>query len=172
LAEPKLIHEEVMICPHCRAHSLKVSHYVFDSGKTGNLWIAVMECTSCGYRSREVMPLEWLEPKVLELEVRGEEDLRVIVHRSPHACLELPELGISVEPGPASHGVITTVEGILEEVIDVAEQWCEGCDLERVRRAMRGELKFRLIIRDPSGLSFIESERTSVRPFEGCDIQA
>jgi len=54
----------------------------------------------------------------------------------------------------------------VEEVIDVAEQWCEGCDLERVRRAMRGELKFRLIIRDPSGLSFIESERTSVRPLK------
>jgi len=75
-----------------------------------------------------------------------------------------------MEPGPASQGFITNVEGILmrfEDIVKTARRWNEDnaekvaiCDriLEKLKLAIEGEEDLTVIIEDPFGNSMIVSD--------------
>ena len=69
-------------------------------------------CTKCGYRGSDVFPEKVKEPRTLKLRVEKREDLNILIARSSTATIRIPEIGAEINPGPASQGFITTVEGI------------------------------------------------------------
>ena len=98
------------------------------------------------------------------MKVKEPKDLNALVIKAAPATIRIPELGIEIFPGPVAPGYITTVEGVLQRVIDHAPSECldesNPCyeRIEVIRRAMDGSITFTLIIEDPSGRSAVKGE--------------
>ncbi|WP_009989397.1 ZPR1 zinc finger domain-containing protein [Saccharolobus solfataricus] len=162
--EPKVIFEETLICPVCKSKTLKAVDYLYNTPHTGKLVLSNWYCENCGYKFRDVKPYETREPKLVEMKIENEDDLSALVYRSAFAKIVIPELGIEIEPAGMSQGYISTIEGILEILLDQVGNFCDKECEDRIRSAMEGKIKFTLIIEDESGLSFIKSEKASTRP--------
>lgn len=137
---------------------------------------SLVYCTACGFRHADVMHTEEKEPARYEFEITSSEDMSVRVVRSSTGVIEIPSLGVTVHPGPASQGFISNIEGVLNrisEAILVAIQTA-GEDEKR-----RGEEKLRMIeeikegkrtaviaISDERGLSAIIHPRAKKIPLK------
>jgi len=97
-------------------NTLKALQYIHDIPYFGKVMESTIICEKCGYRSADVMILEEKEPKLYTVKVEEEKDLFTRVVRSKSGTIELEELGIKIEPGPASQGFVSNVEGVLERV--------------------------------------------------------
>ncbi|MEJ2770516.1 MULTISPECIES: ZPR1 zinc finger domain-containing protein [unclassified Stygiolobus] len=160
--EPQLLYEGKHKCPICHADQMIIREYLYEAPNVGKLELSVWECQSCGYRLRDVKPLEFLTPIKLELKVEKEEDLGTIVYRSASADIIIPELEIEVTAGEAYQGVLTTIEGILEIILDQLGDNCKEEKCKKLEDAKNGKIPFTLIINDESGLSFIQSEKVKI----------
>ncbi len=154
-------------CPRCGA-SYKITEYLYHVPMDGRVIISSGECPSCGYKYRDIRAAESHGPQRLKLWVDGPEDLNAIVVRASTASIYIPELGVSIEPGPASQGFITTVEGILDRVSRVLTVLKDDEEVDRrawesarkdLEDARKGRKSFTLILVDPEGVSRIVSDK-------------
>lgn len=155
-------------CPRCGS-KFTISEYFHNIPLIGKIIISSGRCGNCGYIYKDVRAAESHGPQRLKVHIDSPNDLNIVVVRAGTASIYIPEFGISITPGPASHGFITTVEGVLDRIKEVLEmlrndpdvdieKWRYRMDL--IGRAMKGELEFTLIIEDPEGVSRIISEKT------------
>lgn len=154
-------------CPLC-GNIIEVRDHIRDIPHVGRVIISHGRCDKCRFRYSDVRMLESRGPQRLKIEVNGPDDLNILVVRASTASIRIPELGVSIDPGPSSHGFLTTIEGILFRVRDILEFIKDDEDVDRVewdRRyrllldALEGRLRFTLEIIDPYGVSKIISER-------------
>lgn len=104
-------------CPICGGKgTLKALQYVHDIPYFGKVMESTIICEKCGYRNADVMVLEDRPPRLYSVRVEEEKDLFTRVVRSKSGTIELEEIGVKIEPGPAAEGFVTNVEGILERV--------------------------------------------------------
>ena len=127
-------------------------------------------CPECGYKFVDTQLLKHGEPARYTVAVESENDLAIRVVRSMSASIEIPELGVRIDPGPLCQGFVSNVEGVLdriEEVVKGAFRW--GNDVERenaaalladIVKVKAGTYPVTLILEDPLGNSGIESGRT------------
>jgi len=153
-------------CPACGQEGLELREVPYDIPGFGTTLLITMYCPRCGFRHRDVLCLEFGEPKRYEFVVEGPEDLKVRVVRSSSATIRIPELGVLIEPGPASEGFISNVEGVLDRVetivammgrfAETPEEKARASEaLAKIWEAREGRLRFTLIIEDPLGNSLI-----------------
>ncbi|HDR53433.1 MAG TPA: ZPR1 zinc finger domain-containing protein [archaeon] len=145
-----------MICPVCKG-PLTVTVKEQKDFLGGQLTLVSMVCgrNGCPYRTLDILPQEGREPSRLTFEVKSEKDLNVLVARSSTARVIIPEIGATIEPGTASLGFITTIEGVLQRFVTHVRE-------PRARRLVKELLKgkpFTIIIEDPYGNSGINSDR-------------
>lgn len=108
-----------------------------------------------------------------EFQITSERDLMVRVVKSSTGTIKLPELGVTVEPGPSSEGYVSNIEGVLDRVEGAIKLAVKEADAVRRRRgeakikkldAIRaGKRRARLIISDPFGHSAIVDKRAKKR---------
>ncbi len=151
-------------CPVC-GEELKVITATYDTPYFGKLLITSISC-ECGFRHSDSFVAEIREPVRFSIEV-NEKTLFSKVVRSTSGTIRIPELGLAMEPGPASQGFITNVEGVLmrfEDIVEMARRWntddeeaVKRCDfiLEKLRLARDGKEKLTVVIEDPHGNSMI-----------------
>ena len=151
-------------CPVC-GEELKVITATYDTPYFGKLLITSISC-ECGFRHSDSFVAEIKEPVRFSIEV-NEKTLFSKVVRSTSGTIRIPELGLAMEPGPASQGFITNVEGVLmrfEDIVEMARRWntddeeaVKRCDfiLEKLRLARDGKEKLTIVIEDPHGNSMI-----------------
>jgi zinc finger protein len=174
-------------CPICNAEitfdweTKEIPHF-------GEAMIIAGVCESCGFRLSDTILLSQGEPVRYTITVEEPEDLNARVIRSTSGTIRLPELGIDVEPGPASDAYISNVEGVLQKVkgivafatksardAGVEENALRGeCILERIEQAMNGVGPLTIILEDPLGNSAIVSEKaisTKLTPEECEDLE-
>ena len=127
----------------------------------------------CGYRHCDTILLSQKEPARYTLTISSLEDLDVRVIRSSSGTIRVPELGIDVEPGPASEAYVSNVEGVLTRIRDIVEFAARsareagdiekteqgGRILENMKMALKGQFNLTVIIEDPLGNSSIDSEK-------------
>ncbi|WP_175059728.1 ZPR1 zinc finger domain-containing protein [Thermococcus sp. 2319x1] len=102
-------------CPICGGkNTLKALNHIHEIPYFGKVMESTIICEKCGYRNADVMILEEKEPKLYSIKVEEEKDLFTRVVRSKSGTIELEEIGVKIEPGPASQGFVTNIEGILE----------------------------------------------------------
>jgi len=124
----------------------------------------------CGFRHSDCVVLGVKDPVRYKLRVKGS-NLFTKVVRSTSGTIRVPELGVVVEPGPASQAFITNLEGVLDRIKDVvlmAMRWkteegdkkavvrCEEI-LKMIENVIEGKNELTLIIEDPFGNSLIAS---------------
>lgn len=153
-------------CPIC-GEKLVVSEYLYDVPLYGKTLLVVGTCNNCGYRVRHVMHLEQKDAIRIVFKIENPDDVKALVIRGPNGRIIIPELEISLDPGPGSQGYITTIEGVLEDLHNYTNLACEEepgprCDeiKEALAMAKRGERPLTVIIEDPEGLSDIISDKT------------
>lgn len=127
-------------------------------------------CPECGYKFVDTQLLKHGEPARYIVTVDAEDDLAIRVVRSMSASIEIPEIGVRIDPGPQCQGFISNVEGVLdriETVVKGALRW--GNDVERenaaalladIARVKAGTFPVTLILEDPCGNSGIIAEKT------------
>ncbi len=166
----KLLREETIKCPICGEEKMKISIYTYDMPMIGPVVFVVGKCASCGYKFVDVKTLEAKGKQKITLKVSEAKDLNSLVLRSSTATVEIPELEAEIAPGPASHGFLTTVEGVLRRIEDVLKFLCKDardekekaeCEkrLKMLEEMLQGKREFTLIIKDPEGHSKIASEK-------------
>ncbi|MEM0297624.1 MAG: ZPR1 zinc finger domain-containing protein [Zestosphaera sp.] len=149
-------------CPACGVKALNVSVYIYETPLIGRILLEVWKCSNCGYRRSDVGTAESRDAVNIVFRVESSNDLKALVVKSSSAYIEIPELGIEISPGPASQGYITTVEGVLERVLDNTPSECfnesSQCSefVKKVTRAMNSEIPFTLILSDPAGKSEVK----------------
>ncbi|NJE05902.1 ZPR1 zinc finger domain-containing protein [Thermococcus sp. M36] len=165
-------------CPICGGKgTLKVLQHVHDIPYFGKVMESTIICEKCGYRNADVMMLEDRPPKLYTVRVEEERDLFTRVVRSKSGTIELDEIGVKIEPGPAAEGFVSNVEGVLErvrETILMARHFREQeGDEEAVRRAdeilkyieevKAGKKPLTVRIMDPLGNSALVGDKVKSR---------
>ncbi|MHC1637463.1 MAG: ZPR1 zinc finger domain-containing protein [Candidatus Nezhaarchaeales archaeon] len=165
--QPSEIKQRKAYCPMCGKESLLVAELCYELPNFGNVYLFSANCQNCGYKHTDVMEITpHQDPSRFTIKVEKPEDLNHIVVRSSYASIKMPELGITITPGPYAQGVVTTIEGFLHRAREIVEflfsselneRQKRRClqILKKVNAAIEGKETFTFIIEDPSGLSII-----------------
>lgn len=162
----KTIQKSMLVeCPECGERISLVEH-LKKLTNFGDVIISTLSCGKCGFRLTDVMPAEFHEPRAFETRIESPRDLNTKVVRSSSGTIEIPELGVKIEPGPRAEGYITNIEGVLDRVQEVTElalQQRESDEsdesklarkeLQLIKDARDAKVHFRFIIVDPFGNS-------------------
>jgi len=157
------------LCPMCGKKTLTLTESNMEVPFFGNTFVFTMNCATCKYRKSDIEAEQQKEPCKYTFEVNGKEDLNVRVVKSAEATVKIPHVG-TMEPGPASEGFITNVEGIIvkfKEQIEHLKNDEEDEDarkkaknlLKKIQKVLWGDEKLKIIIEDPSGNSAIISDK-------------
>ena len=165
-------------CPICGGKgTLKAIQHIHEIPYFGKVMESTIICEKCGYRNADVMILEDRPPKLYTVRVENEKDLFTRVVRSKSGTIELEEIGVKIEPGPAAEGFVSNVEGVLERVREtllMAREFRkqEG-DEEAVKKAdeilkyiedvKEGKKALTVKIADPLGNSALIGEKVKSR---------
>ncbi len=155
-----------MECPNCE-RQLKLFTQTYNIPYFDKVFQSTFLC-SCGYKFVDIYPFEEKKPARYTLHVTDEE-LTARVVKSSTCIIEVPELGVRVDPGPLSEGIITNVEGILRKIeiaLKIAIKWGDSSQkkngkkiLKDLKRVLDGKKPVTLILEDHRGFSFIGSEK-------------
>jgi zinc finger protein len=156
-------------CPMCKKNTLTLTEDEREVPYFGKVYVFSMTCTNCKYHKADVETVEKQDPCKYSIEVSGEKDMKIRIVKSSEATVKIPHM-VSIEPGPASSGYITNVEGILNRIkhqIEQAKESEEDNDakkkaknmLKKLNKVMWGQEKLKIIIEDPSGNSVIISDK-------------
>lgn len=157
-------------CPSCNTQ-IEYLYKTENIPYFSDILIISATCPSCGFRYVDTQLIKHGEPVRYTMPVVSEDDLAVRVVRSMSASLEIPELGVRIDPGPKCQGFVSNVEGVLdriEEVVTDALRW--GTDVEKenaaamladIAKVKTGAFPITLILEDPSGNSAIVSDNAT-----------
>jgi zinc finger protein len=161
------ISEDISACPSC-GHPLQLLTFTEDIPYFGLVMQSSFSCEHCGWRFTDISSVEEKEGSEYTMNF-GAEDMTVRIVKSSFCTIQIPELGILVEPGPASQGYISNIEGILyrmREATKTAMRWGNEEQKKRGRFVLKqilsltkGEMRATLILHDPQGYSAIISEK-------------
>ncbi len=154
-------------CPAC-GRELRLIATTYEAPFFGKILVTSVSC-ECGFRHADSIVADVKEPTRFTIKIRSD-NLYTKVIRSTSGTIRIPEIGVDIEPGPASQAFITNLEGILdrvESIVRTAMRWnvddeekvrrCEWI-LERIRKTIEGEDELTLVLEDPFGNSLILSD--------------
>ncbi len=170
--EPRTDILEGQPCPMCKESQLTLSEREDDIPYFGQVYIFSMSCSACKFHKADVESVEDKEPCRYSVEVGSEDDMKIRVVRSSQATVKIPHV-VTIEPGTASNGYITNVEGIINRVKSQLQTVREDDEdeeaakkaknlLKKLNRVTWGEEKIKIIIEDPSGNSAIISDKAVI----------
>jgi zinc finger protein len=132
-------------------------------------------CPACGYKFVDTQLLKHNEPARYTVAINAEEDMSIRVIRSMSAAIEIPEIGVRIDPGPVCQGFVSNMEGVLdriEQVVKGAFNWGTPEEQENatqlladIARIKIGAFPVTLILEDPSGNSAIIADKAVKEPY-------
>lgn len=160
-------------CPACQERTIEYTAFQLDVPYFGEILQTVFICQSCGFRHTDVLVGRVREPRRFRYRCRAAEDMMVRVVRSTSGTVRIPELGVLIEPGPASEAFVSNVEGILvrvEAILDQLHRDAESpeqareCErrMEAIQAAREGRGELTLVLEDPYGNSAIVHEGAEI----------
>lgn len=156
-------------CPIC-GRELKLIVETYEVPFFDKILLTSISC-ECGFRHADSIVLGEKEPTRYRIKA-NRNNLFTKVIRSTSGTIRIPELGVSIEPGPASQAFITNLEGVLSRVADIvamAMRWNEGDEekvkrckwiLERINNVIEGDEELTVVLEDPFGNSLILSDES------------
>ena len=167
------VNEMIIKCPACSAEGvaksimkeMEIPHF-------GKVMETTILCPSCGFKHSDIIALEQNDPAKYVLEI-NKNTLSVRVVRSQSATIEIPEIGIKVEPGPKSEGYVTNVEGVItrfesavKKALNLFEDEVSQANakktLHELQELKKGNCTATLVMLDPFGQSNIVSDKVEI----------
>ncbi|MCD6493841.1 MAG: ZPR1 zinc finger domain-containing protein [Archaeoglobaceae archaeon] len=154
-------------CPNC-GRELKIITTTYDVPFFNKVLLTSITC-ECGFKHADSIVCEIKDPIRFKIKINSG-NLFTKVIRSSSGTIRLPEIGVDIEPGPASQAFITNLEGILDRVagiVETAKKWnaddvnkVNRCDwiLRKIRDTIEGKDELTLILEDPFGNSLVLSD--------------
>ncbi|ADB58462.1 ZPR1 zinc finger domain-containing protein [Archaeoglobus profundus] len=154
-------------CPAC-GRELKINTLLYDTPFFGKVLLTTIIC-ECGFKHSDAIVSEIKEPTRFTVKI-NKKTLYDKVIRSTSGTIRVPEIGVEIEPGPASQAFITNLEGVLvkiRDIVEMARRWnaddeekVSRCDeiLKRIDDTVEGKDELTLILEDPFGNSLILSD--------------
>ena len=135
----------------------------------GRVFIFSMTCDACGDHKADLEVAEKKNPMQYTFEIENESDLSVKIVKSGNATLKIPRI-ITIEPGPASQGYVSNIEGVIERVKKIIQSTANSEDekdakkkaknlIKKLNNVILGRDKLKIILTDPSGNSAIVSDK-------------
>ena len=159
------------ICPLCSKEL--VTNWVEDNIPFFGEVMHITSLCECGFRHSDTLIMAQRAPVHYELEIKKQDDLDARVVRSTSGTIRIPELGIDIEPGPASESFVSNIEGVLDRVEEILQNvmlWDEKEKTERaqellsaIEKIKAGEYEVTVIIEDPLGNSAIIAKNATSR---------
>ncbi|MBW2973577.1 ZPR1 zinc finger domain-containing protein [Candidatus Woesearchaeota archaeon] len=157
------------VCPMCMKKTLVLTETETEVPFFGKLFVFSMKCESCKFLKSDVEAAEQKTPCKCTIEIKGKPDLNIRIVKSAEAKVKIPHVG-SIEPGPASQGYITNVEGIINKIKEQIEFIKENEEdaaakkkaknlLKKLQKVLWGNEKLKIILEDPTGNSAIISDK-------------
>ena len=162
------------LCPTCGQATLLLRTLPMEIPFFGDALQTATLCRSCTYRQADLILSREGSPLRYELRVESPDDLDARVVRSGSGTIRVPEVGMTVEPGPRAEAFVSNAEGVLRRLQDIIGFAMRHADSEvsrkkakrlagRVDRMIAGQTPFTLIIDDPTGNSAILHDRATKR---------
>ncbi len=156
-------------CPMCSQNKLVLAEKETEIPYFGKVYVFSMTCHNCKYHKADLECAEHHEPAKYTLEVSSEEDLKIRIVKSAHAFVKIPHV-LTIEPGPASNGFVTNVEGIInrakfaiesarESEVDKTAKKKAKKLIKKLNNVLWGRDKLKIIIEDKTGNSAIISDK-------------
>lgn len=160
-------------CPMCNTKNLTLMEQEKEIPYFGKVYMFSMTCSNCKYRKSDVECAEEHPGTRYTLEISSEDDMNIRVVKSAEAILKVPHM-ITMEPGQASQGFITNVEGVLRRFKIIIEQARDSAEdkadqkkaknmLKKLQKVMWGQEKIKLILEDKTGNSAIISDKAEMK---------
>lgn len=138
-------------------------------------------CDTCSYRFNDILITSQKKPIEYKFIISKVEDLNIRVIRSSTATIDIPELGIKIEPTTMAEAFVSNIEGVLVRVEGAIEQASRFTDdsykkkrakklIQQIDQLKKGEGKATIIIKDPMGNSGILSPEAETRELEPAEI--
>lgn len=160
------------LCSFCKKKTLTLIEQEKEIPHFGKVYLFSMSCSSCKFHKADVEAAESKEPSKYTITIDNKKDMDIKVVKSSEATVKIPNLRLSIEPGPASIGYITNVEGIITRFEDVIKDQRDDDEEEdlKIKKAAKnllkklwkvklGDMPVKLVIEDPSGNSVIISPK-------------
>ncbi len=155
--------EQGIDCPNCHQKA-GLNQLVKEVPYFGKLLFSTLSCQHCGFKLSDVFCTDFKKPSQYSARINSEKDLSLKIVKGSTATIKIPELGVLIEPGAASEGYFSNIEGLLDRVQQVAqilvdsakkpkEVQAAGKALEKIKKARGGKLSFTVIVQDPFGNS-------------------
>jgi len=162
------------LCPFCKAKALTLIEEEREIPYFGKGYLMSMTCSNCKYHISDIELTDNKGPISYTFTVKNKKDLNVRVVKSSQATIKIPQLKMSVTPGPASVGYISNIEGVLQRFKAIIESQRDAAEEDSEKRTAKnllkklwkvglGEEELRIIIEDPTGNSAIISKDAEVK---------
>jgi len=157
------------VCPMCKAKELTLMEQEREIAYFGKVFMFSMTCSACKYHKADVECAESHDPAKYTIEINSEEDMKIRVVKSANAIVKIPHM-ITMEPGAASQGFISNIEGLLRRAKAIIEQARDSAEdksdqkkakkmLKKLQKVMWGQESLKIIIEDKTGNSAIISDK-------------
>ncbi|MCZ7400270.1 MAG: ZPR1 zinc finger domain-containing protein [Candidatus Methanoperedens sp.] len=166
------------VCPLC--HKELLTNWVPDNIPFFGEVMHITSLCECGFRYSDTLILAQRKPVRYELKIKNQDDLDARVVRSTSGTIRIPELGVNIEPGPASESFVSNIEGVLdrvEEILGMVTRWGEQEKTERalellsiLEKIKAGEYEITVIIEDPLGNSAIIAENATKKELTADEV--
>jgi len=156
-----------ILCPVCNEKGLKMTRTVYSLPDGDDVLIILLECDKCGYKKSDLVNMYTaFQPGEYVLTV-DDGDFTHKIFRGATGDLEIPEIGMIIERGPAATFDFTNVEGILLKMKTQIEFFLETTptdslewnnaneSFKRIKKVLSKQLPFKVILRDIEGGSYI-----------------
>lgn len=166
------------MCPVCSEKKATLIEDEQDIPHFGKIFIFSINCSGCGYKVSDIESEQQKEGCTYEFTVKSTKDLSVRVVKSGEATVKIPQMKMSVEPGVASEGYVSNIEGLLQRFKKILESERDSADEDDVRKKAKnllkklwkvecGEEELKILIDDPSGNSAIISDKAIITKLKG-----
>lgn len=159
------------LCPICLQKTLTLTEADKDIPYFGLVYLFSMDCSNkeCNYHKADIELANKGTPTKWTLDITSEEDMRIRVVKSSEATVNITRI-MKMEPGPASNGYVTNVEGILNRAKVMLEKVRDDSEdnddrkkaknmIKKLQDVMWGHDTIRITIEDPTGNSAIISDK-------------
>src|SRR3989338_4199010 len=164
-------------CPFCSKKTLALVEDQKDIPYFGKVYLFSMNCSSCKYNKADVESAEQKPAAKYTMDIESAKDMGVRIVKSSTATVKMPQLRLSVTPGPASIGYISNIEGVITRFEDVIKQEKEDSEdleakkkcknlLKKLWKIKLGDVKTKIAIEDPYGNSAIVSNKAKVEKLQ------